>query len=292
MFTANFIYLFVFTTNKQNHGMMHRPINVLTVTSAIIHHITHGSLGVWYILVLLNDTPLIDTFGYESCLLMVGIGSYGLAYLVVGGLGIAVYRLFYLNNEYLVQQVIGAKVLMWIILSLSLSISGLIVIGFMSTDIPDKSALNMCTGISNTQMALMIDYDMSQSDEIFDENFAVDKLVFSVCIAFQTIEFIICVWIFCLRYQNDNGNIKKYLKQEDIRLRNLKNVTTFLGQFYGFGIEFAFLISMMVLAHFTERYHQNVRGLVVLSKFVEFGFLSFVEVFTSPGLRNFIKMEF
>merc|ERR1712038_613857 len=101
----------------------------------------------------------------------------------------------------------------------------------MSNDIPDKSALNMCTGISNTQMALMIDYDMSQSDEIFDENFAVDKMVFGVCIAFQTIEFTICVWIFCLRYQNDNGNITKYLKQEDIRLRNLKNVTTFLGQF-------------------------------------------------------------
>ena len=283
------MYLFVFTTNKQNHGMMHRPINVLTVTSAIVHHVTHGSLGVWYILVLLTDSPLMEIFGYESCLSMYYIGTYGLAYLIIGGLGIAVYRLFYLNHEYLVKHVVGERVLMWILLISSFSISGLIVLVFVVEDKADRSALNMCTGISNSQMAIMIDYSMSLGNEDFEASFGFDKVVFGVLIVFQAIEFTICIWIFCLRYKHDNGDITKYLRQEDIRLRNLKNVTTFIGQFYGFGIEFAFLISMILLAHFTESYDPNVRGLVVLAKFIEFGFLSFVEVFSSPGLRNFIK---
>ena len=35
------MYMFVFMTSRKNRGWIHRPINVLTVTSALTHHVTH-----------------------------------------------------------------------------------------------------------------------------------------------------------------------------------------------------------------------------------------------------------
>ena len=35
------MYAYVFSTNKENRGWMHRPINVLTISSSIIQHVTH-----------------------------------------------------------------------------------------------------------------------------------------------------------------------------------------------------------------------------------------------------------
>ena len=109
------------------------------------------------------------------------------------------------------------------------------------------------------------------------------------CLAVQTLEFSIYIWFFCIRYKNDNGNIALLIKQEEIHKRNLKNVVTFLGQFYSFVIEYSFLTYLLILGSFADGDTQSYRALVSMMKFADFCLLSCVEVLSSPQLRSFMK---
>jgi hypothetical protein len=110
------MYMYVVRTNKTDRGWMHRPINALIVTSAIVHHVTHVVTGIWYILVLMMDAPLAEIFGPYSCHIMMLPAVYGMSYLSVGSLGTAIYRVLYIKYEYLVKDIIGEKTLLCLIL--------------------------------------------------------------------------------------------------------------------------------------------------------------------------------
>ena len=282
------MYMYAFTTNRKNPGWLHRPINVLTVTSAIIHHGTHVVAGIWYILVLMMRTPLIDTFGFQSCHVMMVVASYGVAYLSVGSLGIAIYRVMYIRQEYFVKYVIGEKALLSIVLFLSNVLTGLITTLYLIENHGDRPGINMCTGLSATQTQIMIEYRMSAEDQLLGTKYQESMAIF-LCIGTQTIEFGIYIWFFYYRYKNDNGKIAQLLSQKAIGNRNLKNAVTFLGQFYGFVIEYSFLISFLVLLQHADEHTQHFRALFSMVKFFDFGVLSALEVLTSPGIRGYMK---
>ena len=282
------MYMFVFKTNKYHRGWMHRPINVLTVTSAIIHHVTHVAAGIWYILVLLMDNPLVETFGVHSCQVMMGIAVYGLIYLSIGSLGIAIYRVFYIKHEHLVKYIIGEKNFLLIFLTLSTTFTLLLSGLYMAEDNGDKSGINMCTGMSISQNLALIKYKERNGEKTMVIKYG-DRISIIICLAAQMIEFCIYIWFFRFRYKNDNENMSKYLKQENIRARNQKNVSTFLGQFYGFIAGYSFLLSALVIDYFTDENSQHLRAVGAMAKFIDFGLLSAVEFFSSPGLRSFMK---
>ena len=283
------MYMYVVRTNKTNRGWMHRPINVLTVTSAIVHHVTHVVSGIWYILVLTMDAPLAEIFGSYVCHIMMLPAVYGLSYLSIGSLGTAIYRVMYIKYEYLVKDTIGEKTLLWLILLLCTTFTGAITTIYMIEDNGDKPGINMCTGLSVTQSQVMIEYEMSNGDQTIVTKYR-ERVAIFLCIAAQTIEFGIYVWFFYRRYKNDNGNITKYLKQKDIRERNSKNMITFLGQFYGFVVEYSFLISMIILHHLAGENAQHFRAFLTIAKIgLDFALLSSVEVFSSSGLRRFMR---
>ena len=282
------VYMFVFMTNRKNRDWIHRPINVLTVTSAFTHHVTHVVAGVWYILVLTMDTPLIEIFGCSACHVMVAVAVYGLAYLSIGSLGIAIYRVLYIKQEYLVKYVIGERIILLVLLALSIFLAGLVVVLYMTAHDGDVPGINMCTGFPVSQTLIIIQYRVSNGDETLSSKNGSEWAI-AVLLAAQTIEFGIYIWFFRFRYHHDNGSIAEYLRQEDIRDRNQKNVVTFLGQFCSFVVEYSFLISMMVLHYLTGEQSQHFRALVGIIKFCDFGLLSAVEVLTSPGLKSFMK---
>ena len=216
------------------------------------------------------------------------IAVYGLAYLSVGSLGIAIYRVLYIRHENLVKYIIGEKSLLWIILLTGGALTGVIMTLYMSENDGDHPGINMCTGLSASHTLVLIQYGHSIGKQSTNTEYG-ERAAILLCFLLQTMEFAIYVWFFCYRYRNDNGNIAKYLTQEDVRNRNLKNVGTFLGQFYGFIVEYSFLISLFLLHHIGEDYAQHFRALIAFTKFFDFGFLSAVEVYSSPGLRNYMK---
>ena len=282
------MYGYVFTANKQNRGWMHRPINVLTVTSAIIHHTTHVALGIWNVVIMMLDTPLGDIVGFRCCQLMMMVGEYGIVYLSVGSLGVAVYRVLYIRHEYWVKYVCGEKLLLFVVVVINITMTGLLVALHVIEDSSHRAGVNMCTGISVTQGQIMIDYNLSRGIQMLTTTYLQITAV-SITLACQSIEFSIYIWFFCHRYQNDNGNIRHLLEPQNIRNRNRKNAVTFLGQFYGFVIEYAFLLSFLLLHLFASEHAQHFRVLVVLVKLMDFGLLSAVEVLTSPGLKGFMR---
>ena len=81
----------------------------------------------------------------------------------------------------------------------------------------------------------------------------------------------------------------KLLTYDVTKDRNIKNMKTFLGQFYGFMTEYAFLLFFFVVIVLAEQQAYSIRYYGNIVKFMDFGILSAVEYFTSPILREFMR---
>ena len=288
------MYSYVWTTNRKNRGWMHRPINILIVISAVVHHFTHlGTVIPHAMIITYNDindknTSKADVMGNQFCQITYIIALYGLAYLIVGSFGISLYRVLYIKHEQWIKQVVGEKRLLGIVLAFSVTFSGILVILFNLETIKERAFLNTCFGLSTLDVQIMIDYDLSRGNEILTTT-VLRKIALLIGIGFQLTELGIFIWFFYTRHKKDNGRIKKLLTQENVKDRNIKNITTFVGQFYGFVVECAFLIITLICTHLGNDDYNHLQAFVSFAKFFDFGILSAVEVYSSPALRRYMK---
>jgi hypothetical protein len=239
---------------------------------------------------MLGGTPISDAIGLHQCHINQVVGVYGIAYVSVGSLGISVYRVLYIRHDDWVKYVIGEKLLLFVILSLSLVVCGVLVYLFNMETNNDRYSMNMCMGISGTHAQTLIEYGLSRGDPLHVTSYW-QTIILSILLAMQCAEFSIYVWFFHHRYKHDNGNIKKLLTEDVIKARNIRNVGTFLGQFYGFVTEHAYLVSVLIIHYFAGEEESNFKALAQILNFVDFGLLSAVEVFSSPVLRAHLKSK-
>ena len=282
------LYRYVFTTNRNNRGWMHRPINILIVTSAIVHHVTHVWSGTSLAMILTMNASVADAVGDRFCQVSYIVGLYGLMYLSVGSFGITLYRLMYIKREHWIKHVIGEKRLLGIILILSLFLCSMMVHLYILETTNGRVFLDACFRSSSYDKQIMIDYELSLGADILTAT-VLRKLINIVLISLQVIEFSIYVWFFHTRYKQDNGKMKQLLTQENIKNRNIQNVTTFVGQFYGFVVEYAFLFISLTCTYLGNDGSNHLQAYVNVIKFADFGLLSAVEVYSSPVLRRFMK---
>ena len=284
------MYSYVRTTNRKNRDWMHRPINILIMTSAVIHHFTHLWVGIALGMILIIDISMADAVGDRFCQLTYIVGVYGLMYLSVGSFGISLYRVIYIKCEHWIKHVIGEKRLLGIILVLSLLFCGIMVcLEYFETH-NERVFLNVCYGSSSSDIQIMIDYELSRGAQLLTTTF-IRKVTIIVLISLQVIELGIYVWFFHTRYKNDNGKIKDLLTQENIKDRNIQNVTTFVGQFYGFIVEYVFLIICLIWTYLKNDGSDHWKAYFTIMKFIDFGLLSAIEVYSSPILKKFMKMN-
>ena len=288
------MYSYVWTTNRKNRGWMHRPINILILTSAVVHHFTHLWTAISHAMIFtyneINNKKAskADVMGNHFCQITYIIALYGLAYLIVGSFGISLYRVIYIKREKWIKQGVGEKRLLGIVIAFNLTFSGILVILFNLETIKERAFVNTCLGLSTLDVQIMIDYDLSRGTEILTTT-VLRKIALIVCMGIQVIELGIFIWFFYTRYKKDNGRIKKLLTQENIKDRNIKNVTTFVGQFYGFVVECAFVLITLICTHLGNDDYNHLQAFVSFIKFIDFGLLSAVEVYSSPALRKFMK---
>ena len=281
------LYKGIFTTNKQNRGWMHRPINLLIFVSAVIHHITHFIGGIHFILILTIDQPLQHLFGPSYCNLMTIIGIFGIFYLGIGSFGIALYRIMYIKFEQLVKYRIGEKNLLVCIISLSIGICILITYLFLIEPSSRRVAKNMCSGLSPRQDQILIDFQLS-TGAIALPTTILQKIALCTTLTFQMCEFAIYVYFLIWRYKHDNGRISQFLDAKDTRKRNNNNIVTFMGQFYGFSIEVTFFLIVTLVTYFeilSPALAHFIKAIAVVIYFLNFGVLSTVEVLTSKSLK-------
>ena len=217
-------------------------------------------------------------------------GLYGLGYLNIGSLGIAVYRLLYMKHEHFVKYVVGEQLLLWIILSVGLVLTGTLLYLFTLESSSYRFHMNMCYGWSITDAQSWLEYEHYSGHPIITTTYLQTTSI-AACLFIQSIEFGICAWFLQHRYKRDNGNIKKFLTQEAVRERNVKNISTFVGQFYCFVTEYSFLIIVFIFTFLADENSPDFKALAVILKFADFGLLSFVEVLSSPPLRAFMKQS-
>ena len=87
-------------------------------------------------------------------------------------------------------------------------------------------------------------------------------------------------------FTNDNGSIKQFLPKDVTRQRNKRNAVSFIGHVYGFLIEFAFFVGTLIVLIISS---PEVKYFGSVSKIMEFGVLSIIEVCTSEAMRNSIS---
>ena len=284
----NIMYRCVFTTNSKNRGWMHRPINILIVTSAVVHHATHFWVGMVYAIMLMMDISMADAVSDRFCQITYIVGLYGLMYLSVGSFGITLYRMMYIKREHWIKNVIGEKRLLGVILTLGLFLCGMMVHLYNFETVNERPFLNTCFRSSSSDIQTMIDYELSLGAQILTTA-VLRKSTNIILIGLQVIEFSIYVWFFRTRYKQDNGKMKHLLTQENIKDRNIQNVTTFVGQFYGFLVEYVFLLVTLMCTHLGNDGSNHLQAYATVIKFADFGLLSAVEVYSSPVLRRFMK---
>ena len=294
------MYRYVSLTNKQNRGWMLRPINVLTITSAITHHITHVWTWFWF-LVLLWYTgggtssniviPFANSMGSHWCQIIKVVNSYGICYLSTGRLGIAIYRILYVKLEKWVKYVIGETFLLWMVLLLSVLVGVILVCMYHLESSSTRLFENTCYGMTIVQTQILIDYRRSTGEQLLTTSY-LRQTAICVAIAFNLIEFSIYILFFYIRYTNDNKkSIKQLLTHDVIRERNIRNITTFLGQFYVFITEFIFLLLILLIRLIDDGQLTIFHRSVVFAKFMNFGLISVVEVISSPGVRGFMRRK-
>ena len=286
------MYAYVLVANKKNRGWMHRPINVLTISSAICHHITHIWMVIWYTVINLDlsGLPLADAIGDYWCSIIEWISLYGIFSMTVSSLGIAIYRILYLTNKDLVKYVIGERLLLLIIWSASITVPGVLAFLSQLEDDGNRFHMNMCRGITVIQARIVLDYRLSLGEKLITSN-TLQIHILAISIAFQVTELIIYIRFFVIRYNNDNGNIRKILTEDVIRSRNAKNITNFLAQFYGFLTEYAFLLGLLVIHFFGGDRKSEMKVHAATAKIMDYGLLSAVEIFSSPSLRAFLRRK-
>ena len=287
------LYRYILHKNKANRGWMHRPINVLTASSAMIQHVTHIWTVSWYSIIYLDivGIPISEALGDHWCQIVQTVCMYGMFWTNVGSLGIAVYRLMYIKYEEWVKYTIGEELLLFIVMTSSLIMNGLVVYLYDLEVGKHRIQMNMCRGILPNQAQVLIDYRISIGENLITTTHF-QKLALWILITYQISEFSIYIWIFYIRYKNDNKtSIKKALTEDIIKARNVKNATNFLGQFYGFMTEYVFLAAILFIIAFEGQKSSNFKGYAITAKFMDFGLLSAIEVFTSPALRSFMKRE-
>ena len=281
------LYKGIFTSSKQNPGWMHRPINILILISAFIHHATHFVGCIHFILILTIQDPLEFVFGPSYCLSLAAIGEFGIFYLGVGSFGISLYRIMYIRLERIVKYQIGETNLLRFIAFFSIGICSLITFLHMIEESSRRVAKNSCNGLSPEQAQIHLDYQLSNG-ELLAITTVNQKIALLMTMTFQICEFIIYLYFFIWRYRHDNGSIVQLLDPRETRKRNANNVVTFLGQFYGFAVELTFIGVIFLLTHVPSSFAHFVKSIAIITHFLNFGILSAVDVMTSPSLRSYM----
>ena len=125
---------------------------------AVTHHVTHLFTGVNFALVLGFDLHLGDFMGDFYCNLTLFIGVFGLAYLYIGSMSIAIFRVLYIKYGTWVRDHTNKVVLASIALVGSILLSLIMTILFIIEKSSKRVTYNTCMGYSTTLLDIIYQY--------------------------------------------------------------------------------------------------------------------------------------
>ena len=257
------------------------PINVLILFSCLIQQLGVLSYQIYETLVVLNGENLENLVYYGFCHVIRYIFGYEMLYSIVGGFGIALYRLLLIKQNELVKYKIGENNLLYIILSSGLLlVLGLLVmlIGADNFDLSKNCIIVPGVNFLNVLGAYQ------QSSGVFPSYYYQNQIrpyFIVVMLSLTLAEIFIYLIFFWHFYKHDNSeSLRKLLEPKIIKQRNKRNALTFFSQFCTFIFEISFII-LMLLASFATQNPKEKYLLATFLKKLTFASIAMIEVFTS-----------
>ena len=285
------LYLYMYAKRK---NLSERPVNVLLLVQAIVQHLMSILMISFYITGMLFDVTISDQLGAEAWCNIPLYGSiFGLSYRVVGGFGIACYRLLCLFASDWVKYTLGSDILLYLILMLSIVIPGASTQGFAMGNGPAsrKQAMwNLCIGKSEEVRNVLHDYSILQGTTTQEADI-VPKIMVLLSFLAVVAELVCYLVFFGHYYLHDREMLKKkILKADVIQVRHQKNAITFLGQFWTFMTEC--IVLSLVAISLNEQSDISYRVYSIIGFWMEFGLVSVVEVWTSQSLGHYLPHRY
>ena len=269
---------------RQYKGKQLTPINVLTLIVCLIQQLEIGWLIFFHVIMIWNgdDQIIFDVVWFK----MINFTTLAFmwCYSVLGGLGIAVYRIMLIKYHNVVYTIIGQKFLMYIILFCEFLI---VVFTFAVLEIanslyfvPIQPPFYTTARISSLDS--MDVYNQALGNPPFlDIHILIKSSVFVFFILLTLVEITIYFVFFRHLYKHDNKeSFKKMLGAKAIHERNAKNAMSFISLILSFIVEITFLI-LMALFSFAKNWFLTP---IAVRKFTLTA-IALVEVMTSKNLR-------
>ena len=150
---------FWFSRHDKNNNFKNRPINAMILLGAVIHHVTHLFMGVNYCLSLGFDVNLGEYLGEFYCHLPVFVATFAIAYLIIGSMVIAIFRVLYIKKGMWSKHLLGNKLVIASIALLgSILLSLIITILFTIERSSERVVFNACMGYSATLADITYQY--------------------------------------------------------------------------------------------------------------------------------------
>lgn len=264
-----------------------KPINVLILIQAIIQHFTCLFMVINYTVGLYFNFTVSEHLGEAWCNLPWYVQAFGAGYRNFGSLGIAIIRLLLIKRNNWIKDKLD--VMKSIVLAASLILSAMFAVGFGMGNGPasrKQVTWNFCTGKSENFREIEHNYSLL-TGEAADESEFLSEMALIVSLISVGLELTCYIMFFRHLNDHDEGMLKKkILSTGEVKRRRRQNAITFLGQFYGFGVEM--LVYSGLIYTMREKASINYRLGLVVGFWIEFGLLSGVEVMTSTNLKHYL----
>ena len=263
-------------------------VNKLNLVVILIQHLSRTSGVLVGTLLVLNGDSLKHAVGGDwLCFVYFHYVQFAFFYSFVGSLGISIYRILLIKQNYLLKNVIGENVMRNLILYGGILLVTVFTILLNYHDYA-KMFDDTCMIIPNLQVLLIFDeYEQSRGNSSIMLPYLKLIIVNCVILAIMTMsEILIYVIFFYHMYKHDNSDsLRRILEPKMIRSRNRKNAITFFGQFCSFVLELIGLL-LIGLGNTIGTHSNNLPLVAIAFRRVSFPIISMVEVITSDVLRS------
>ena len=259
-------------------------INILTLIVCLVQHLEIFWGLMYEVMLIWVQNGYIDDIMPWFCKISTHVLFFFWGYSALGGLGIAIYRIMLIKHHYVVNDVIGKKCFMFIIIFLEILILSFTLILLTLSNSLWYPLRPPCFYLAEIGSLEIIDaYNQSFESSVALDLYMIDKICrAALFLSFMFTEIIIYIMFFhSMHKHNKNENLKKLLTNEVIHQRNKNNVLSFLSLFFSFLVEALFFI-LIVISQVSPFHHKGPLALRKLSLTA----MAFVEVITSKRLNH------
>ena len=263
------------------------PVNKLNLVVALVQHLHQVVSALSASLMILYDDSLDHVFGgLWYCYFATTLTTFGIGYSCIGSLGVSIYRILLIKQNYWLKYVVGEKVMTNFLLFGGVILNVIILVYFNSHDF-NQLRHKTCMMVHKLSIYELLDeYEQSRGNSSPLSHY---RNVIIVCLAtliLATIsEIIIYVIFFHDMYKHNNSDrLRSLIGPSVIRYRNRSNAISFFGQFCSFACELTLLILFFFAIQFGTP--QNILHTFAITFWrLKFSAMAMIEVLTSNTLR-------